>query len=643
MLLLRVAFHADRLLRNQTFRKRSVSEKDKAIEMRTTRRELLKAGAKIGTAAAAASLAGARHSLCEGASAALQQFAYGDVALLDGPMKQQFDANHAFFLALDEDKLLKPFRERAGLPAPGEDMGGWYDNSPDFNPHGSFHGFIPGHSFGQYLSGLARAYAITGSAATQAKVKRLVWAFTPTVCSKFYDGYHLPAYTYDKTNCGLMDAHRFADDPMALAVLNAATDAVLPHLPAKALARREQYALPHKDEAYCWDETYTLPENFFLAYANGGGERYRALAIRFLEDDFYFDPLSEGRNVLPGEHAYSHVNALSSAMQAYLTLGSEKHLSAARNGFEFVRAQSFATGGWGPNETFRAPGSGEVGESLKQTHASFETPCGAYGHFKITRYLLRVTRDSRYGDSMERVLYNTILAAKPLKEDGSSFYYSDYNSRAAHKVYHGDKWPCCSGTFPQITADYGISSYFHDADGVYVNFYAPSRVAWQRGGERVSLTQRTNYPNELATVIEVGVRSPAAFAIHLRIPAWTTGTTVAINGRTVAGEWKPGSFARVAATWKNGDRLEVGFSSATTLEAVDPEHPLLVAPLHGPLALFAVGQLPERLRREDLLRIAQTARGSENWQAQTGSGAVRFKTFPSIGDEEYRLYHPLES
>jgi len=75
-----------------------------------------------------------------------------------------------------------------------------------------------------------------------------------------------------------------------------------------------------------------------------------------------------------------------------------------------------------------APGSGEVGESLTKTHSSFETPCGSYAHFKITRYLLRATRDSRYGDSMERVLYNTVLGAKPIREDGHGFYYSDYNN-----------------------------------------------------------------------------------------------------------------------------------------------------------------------------------------------------------------------
>ena len=126
-------------------------------------------------------------------------------------------------------------------------------------------------------------------------------------------------------------------------------------------------------------------------------------------------------------------------MQAYITLGSEKHLRAAKNGFEMlVKTQSFATGGWGPNEAFGEPGTGQLGNSLTTTHASFETPCGAYGHFKITRYLLRVTKDSRYGDSMERVLYNTILGAWPIQADGTSFYYSDY-AAIGKKVWYRDK------------------------------------------------------------------------------------------------------------------------------------------------------------------------------------------------------------
>ena len=614
-----------------------------------TRRTFL----SLGAAAAGATVAGRPASLLASASQSIRQpkvaiypsiqtFDYSQVELLEGPMRQQFDTNHAFFLKLNEDSLLKPFRQSAGLPAPGDDMGGWYDIDPAFNGKGSFHGFIAGHSFGQYMSGLARAYAVTGSRPTQEKVHRLVTGFAPTVTSRFYDNYHLPAYTYDKTSCGLIDAHRYAAVPDALKIHSAATDAVVPHLPEKALSRKEQFARPHKDDAYCWDETYTLPENLLLAYRLTGNPRYRDLAVRFTEDDTYFGPLSRGENVLPGEHAYSHVNAFSSAMQVYLVMGTEQHLRAARNGFNFLRTtQSFSTGGWGPDELFRTPGSGEVGESLTKSHASFETPCGAYGHFKVARYLIGVTGDSRYGDSMERILYNTILGAKQLKEDGTSFYYSDYNMDG-HKGYHTDKWPCCSGTFPQITADYGISSYFHDPEGIYVNLYVPSRLKWKQHGATLSLTQHTQYPYASHTEMELTTDRDLAFPLRLRIPEWAgPKTTVSVNGQKLSTEVNPGHFATVARTWKNGDRIAIEFDVPLTLESVDPQHPNLVALQHGSLSLFSVAPFPAKATREELLKARPLSAGSSDWQTSTASGTLRFKSFGEIHDENYRLYHEV--
>jgi DUF1680 family protein len=497
-----------------------------------SRRQFLKQSAALAVSTAA--LRNRSLAMTANASAPAQtrlsQFEYGDVQLLEGPMLEQFHRNVSLFLSLPDNDLLKPFRQLAGLPAPGDDMGGWYSPSKDFDPPNNLAGYIPGHSFGQYLSGLARAYAVTGDKAIQSKVHGLVQGLAPTVTTKFYDGYCIPAYTFDKTNCGLIDAHQFAADPDALAVLNKATDAVLPWLPEKALNRDEMMARPHKNMAYTWDETYTLPENFYLAWHRGAGDRYRQLARRFLQDDTYFGPLSENQNVLPGQHAYSHVNALNSAMQAYLTDGSELHLRAAKNGFRFVQEQSFATGGWGPNESFQKPGTDELAHSLHSTHSSFETPCGAYGHFKIARYLVRVTGDSTYGDSMEAVLYNTILGARPIRRDGVSFYYSDYNNDG-HKADYEQKWPCCSGTFPQITADYGISSYFRSPRGVYVNLFVPSRVSWKQGSAQVSITQQTSYPYSNETSLHLKLDRPEKFVVALRIPAWAgAATAIRVNG-----------------------------------------------------------------------------------------------------------------
>jgi hypothetical protein len=203
---------------------------------------------------------------------------YADVTLLDGPMLEQFQSTHRTLLAMDEDALLKPFRQAAGLPAPGEDLGGWYNWVKRYNVPADFRGFIPGHCFGQYVSGLARAHAITGDRATAEKVRRLVDGFAPTITSTFYENYALPAYTFDKINIGLIDAYAFADCEDALKILNRATDAALPHLPEKALTRPEMEARPHSNMAFTWDESYTLPENLYLAYRRGAGSRFRALA-----------------------------------------------------------------------------------------------------------------------------------------------------------------------------------------------------------------------------------------------------------------------------------------------------------------------------------------------------------------------------
>jgi uncharacterized protein len=610
--------------------------------MKSSRREFLKTGAAV----AAASVLSPRGSIAEAVTPApLQQFGYGDVELLEGPLRQQFQTNHAFYAALDEDRLLKPFRERAGLPTPGDDMGGWYSWAPlgdlDKRPN---NGFAPCHSFGQYLSGLSRDYAATGNKATQEKVHRIVRNFAPAISPHFWDDNRFPAYTYDKISIGLLDAHQFAAAPDALKILDRALDSVWDHLPPRGLSRAEQYARPHKDDSFCWDEPYTMPENAFIAWQRGAGSRYKDLAVRFLADDWYWDPLANGENVLPHKHAYSHVNAMSSAMQAYLVLGSEKHLRAAKNGFELLRTtQSFATGGWGPDEDFREPGKGEVGESLTKSHSSFETPCGSYAHFKITRYLTRVTRDSRYGDSMERVLYNCILGAKPIQEDGHGFYYSDYNNDGS-KVYHPYQWHCCTGSFSQVTADYGISSYFHDGDGIYVNLYVPSRVRWNRAGGRVALLQKTGYPHTPQTEIAIEADKRVAFPVYLRIPAWSgPKTRVTVNGKQVAESVEPGKFMRVSRTWKKGDRIEIEFDISTALEAVDPQHPDLVAPLHGPLALFTVGKVPENARWQDLLAATQVSNGSSDWQVKTDAEPITLRPFAAIEDEHYSLYLNVEA
>src|ERR1700731_713404 len=422
----------------------------------------------------------------------LAEFVYGDVTISSALHEGQLNNTHDVLMNMSEDSLLRPFRQMAGQPAPGEDLGGWYNYDPDYDWHKDDAGFAPGATFGQWISALARYYAITGSVETREKVLRLNRSYAQTISEDFYDKNRFPAYCYDKLLLGLIDSHQYVRDPDAFAILERTTKAAVPHLPGKAIDRELEWR-PGKDQSFRWDESYTNPENLFLAYQRGAGDRYRELAIQYLDDSTWFDPLARGENVLGGKHAYSYCNSLSSSMQAYLTLADEKYLRATKNAFAMLTAQSFATGGWGPDEMLRSPARDDINASLTETHHSFETPCGSYAHFKVTRYLLRVTRDSRYGDSMERVMYNTVLGAKPMHSDGRAFYYADYNF-AGRKVYSNHRFPCCSGTLPQVAADYRINSYFHDPRGIYVNLYLPSRVRWSQGAVHCSLEQNGSYP-----------------------------------------------------------------------------------------------------------------------------------------------------
>ena len=154
----------------------------------------------------------------------IDEFDYADVRLTAGPLKKQYDHLHAHYLALDNDRLLKVYRQHAGLPAPGTDMGGWYDAD----------GFVPGHSLGQYISGLARIGRTTGDPACHTKVRELVQGFGAT-CEANTNPFAgpnseklWPAYVMDKHIIGLLDAYQLSGFEPARALLPRVIAGALP-------------------------------------------------------------------------------------------------------------------------------------------------------------------------------------------------------------------------------------------------------------------------------------------------------------------------------------------------------------------------------------------------------------------------------
>jgi len=551
------------------------------------------------------------------ASGMLQPFGYPDVVLTAGPMGMQAEGARDFYLSLSEDNLLNGFRKRAGLPAPGKPMGGWYD--PD--------GFAGAHPFGQYVSALARMYANTGDGRYKEKVARLVHGFHETLAPDgfFYSSEKVfkewPNYLYDKNCIGMRDAYTLTGNKEALVVLKKMTDWAVKNLPRRR------------------DEWYTLPENLYNCYALTKDSRYLQMAQEYDYSKEYYDPFANGINAFtPQRHAYSHVNTLASAAKAYEVTGDEKYFKAIENAWTFLTTtQMYTSGGWGADERFVTPGQGKLAASLDSTGAHFETPCGAYANVNLDRYLLRFTGDPKYGDNMERVLYNGMLATLPMQTDGKTFYYSDYRP-GTKKAYFRDVWPCCSGTYAQITADYPLDIYFHDDRGLYVNLFTPSRVHWRQGKQVIAVQQTTTYPETDTTTLTVHATKPTRFTLRVRVPGWTAKPAVAkVNNRLIPITATPGTFLTVEQVWREGDTLQVTLPMALRYEPIAPETPDKQALLYGPLLLVALADKPVSMEGERAV-IDVVKQPDALPTFRTHDGAITFLPLYKVKDERYTTY-----
>ncbi|MGA7632974.1 MAG: hypothetical protein WCB11_19600, partial [Terriglobales bacterium] len=102
-------------------------------------------------------------------------------------------------------------------------------------------------------------------------------------------------------------------------------------------------------------------------------------------------------------------------------------------------------------------------------------------------------------------------------------------------------------------------------------------------------------------------------------------------------------FLALNRTWNNGDRIQFEIGMPLRLEAVDDQNLSTVALLRGPVALFAVDDIPPKITRSQLLAATAASQSSSHFMVQSDAHSLTLRPFATIGDETYRLYHQLEA
>jgi DUF1680 family protein len=503
-------------------------------------------------------------------------FPLEEVRLLDGPFKHAQDLDAAYLLTLDTDRLVRNFRRNAGLPAPGEPLGGW--EAPDCE--------LRGHFVGHYMTACAQMYAATGDQRYLEKGRAVVRALAP--CQEKLGGGYLsaypesfidrveqrkqvwaPYYTLHKILAGLEDMYVYGQNQTALEMARKFGDWVV--------ARNSKLS-DEQLQAMLQTEQGGMNESMANLYGLTGEKKYLEISLRF-NHERVVDPLEAGEDKLTGLHANTQIPKFIGLARQYELTGDPKLAAGASNFWQtVVQHRSYVIGGNSDGEMFTAT------NRLWQMGPNTTETCNTYNMLKLTRHLFCWQPREEYADYYERALCNHILSSQN-PETGMMCYYVPLRtgSRKNFNSPDNDFW-CCTGTGVENHGKYGDSIYFHNDHQLYVNQFIGSELDWKEKGLR--LRQETKFPDEEHSRLTLH-GSPGELEIKIRHPAWAQkGFAIRVNGQAVE-SGNPVSYVSLTRTWQDGDQIEIQMPFALDLEgfAAKPER---TAILDGPLVLAAL-------------------------------------------------------
>jgi uncharacterized protein len=126
------------------------------------------------------------------------------------------------------------------------------------------------------------------------------------------------------------------------------------------------------------------------------------------------------------------------------------------------------------------------------------------------------------------------------------------------------------------------SIYFRTDTTLIVNMFVPSVLTWTERG--ITVTQTTSYPTSDTTSLQVTGSVSGTWAMRIRIPSWTTGATISVNGVAQNITATPGSYATLSRSWTSGDTVTVRLPMRVIMRTAN-DTPNLVAVTYGPVVL----------------------------------------------------------
>jgi uncharacterized protein len=266
-------------------------------------------------------------------------------------------------------------------------------------------------------------------------------------------------------------------------------------------------------------------------------------------------------NPLPHLHCVNVAQGLKEPIIYYQQNPDKKYLDAVKQGLASLRdVHGFVNGMYGGDEHLHGndPTQGSELCSATEMMFSFEN-------------ILPITGDVYYADYLEKITYNVLptqhnddftrkqyfqQANQVLITDEDRNFFNEGRGRIVYGTTTG--YPCCLANMHQGWPKFVQNLWYATSDnGLAALVYGASKVtAKVAGGEKVTITEKTDYPFKEKIQFTIETSEIVKFPFHLRIPEWCKNPELIINGK----KEKISAINNVVILnreWSSGDRVDL--------------------------------------------------------------------------------------
>ncbi|WP_240232254.1 glycoside hydrolase family 127 protein [Devosia lacusdianchii] len=304
---------------------------------------------------------------------------------------------------------------------------------------------------------------------------------------------------------------------------------------------------------------------------------------------------------------------------------------------DVMETKMYVTAGLGPS----AHNEGFTHDFDLPNQTAYAETCASVALIFWAQRMLHLDLDGKYADILELAMFNGALSG--LSRDGEHYFYANpLESDGTPTRWDWHTCPCCTMNVSRLVASVG--GYFLSTadDGVAFHLYGGIATEVEIAGAKVGLREVSTYPWNGDIKIHVDPAAPAAFDVKLRVPGWSSGAKVSVNGEAVDVTKAVNGYLTIHRTWAKGDVVSLDLPMPPVRLYAHPGVIMdagRVALKRGPL-VYCVEEIDNPGGRVQRLKLPREAELRAETRADLFDGVVTLKADAlAIKEEDWQTLY----